>query len=959
MRSQVFTLCFSLLACATAAAAPVTPTEFPAEKLRKALDQPRELDIAGEELSQAIEKLSRQTDIPFRLDPALQAGGTGFPGGPPALTIRGARQKVGVVLRHELAAHGLAHVIVGDKVLITTAERAPHLALRQTVSVELKAVPLDRALEQLARESAVNIVLDPQVGKECQTALTLRFADVTLEVAVRVLSTSAGLHSVRLDNMLFVTSPTKARRLSADAADLRAPLPAVNPFQVPGGMLGIMGGGVGGQFGALGVGGGAGLLGVGGGGGGPGAGGMMGGAGIMGGGAGSAPPQQTRPKTPKKAPDGEKKEGAKDGRQGLALVRKLQLFEDKAQPDTDDTIRKIRVAEAAKRGAEALVRELQLLKDKAKPEDRANLTIKLAEAQATLRTKEAMLIALRREKADKVIEDKPARPGHSSNLKALLDTLRSLRDPRGNPVSFDVQDDPSLTLGVMLKALEDKFSRPNDNPPFYLILDLDRKAFLAEGVMNDPKDLGLGIDKAKIPFERNISLLTYLRKILDRVEGGPASGLTFLIRGDRIEITTNQRVLTECFGKRSEAERKGPLPPLVHAILEARPLDEALQELSEATDGYTVVIDASLKEAKTPVTATFRNVPLDTAVGALADMAGLTVVRKDNMLYVTSRKPAQPPREEKPGTSPAPPVQPEKPPMGEKKPGRPAGGQDDASFDLGVLVAARGAFPLAETAVRRVKAQPGPGGGVRAGNGNLKTLLDTLSIPRDAKGNPISFDEQGDPSLTLGLMLKALQDKFSRPGDNPPFYLQFEVDKKAFEAERVKIDPETLGLGTDKAKIPAEKNISLAMYLRKILERVSVPGGVTFVIRNDWVEITTNRRVLKECYGRRSKAELEGPLPPLVHAIIDARPLEDALRELAEAAGGYNVVVKGSPKEAKVPVTATFRNVPVDTAVSLLADMAGLVVERKDNVLYVTSREAAHPPTVPAAPMKPPMKEQK
>ena len=40
------------------------------------------------------------------------------------------------------------------------------------------------------------------------------------------------------------------------------------------------------------------------------------------------------------------------------------------------------------------------------------------------------------------------------------------------------------------------------------------------------------------------------------------------------------------------------------------------------------------------MTATFRNVPLDTAVWILADMSGLTVVRKDNLLYVTSKEPA-------------------------------------------------------------------------------------------------------------------------------------------------------------------------------------------------------------------------------------------------------------------------------------------------------------------------------
>jgi len=62
-----------------------------------------------------------------------------------------------------------------------------------------------------------------------------------------------------------------------------------------------------------------------------------------------------------------------------------------------DTEGKIRAAEAAKFGAEALVRELKLLKDKAKAEDRTNLTIRLAEAQGTLGTKEAELKALRKQ----------------------------------------------------------------------------------------------------------------------------------------------------------------------------------------------------------------------------------------------------------------------------------------------------------------------------------------------------------------------------------------------------------------------------------------------------------------------------------------------------------------------------------------------------------------------------------
>jgi hypothetical protein len=40
-------------------------------------------------------------------------------------------------------------------------------------------------------------------------------------------------------------------------------------------------------------------------------------------------------------------------------------------------------------------------------------------------------------------------------------------------------------------------------------------------------------------------------------------------------------------------------------------------------------------------------------------------------------------------------------------------------------------------------------------------------------------------------------------------------------------------------------------------------------------------------------------------------------------------------------VTALLRNVPVETAVEVLADMAGLAVVQRGNVLYVTSTENA------------------
>jgi hypothetical protein len=46
-------------------------------------------------------------------------------------------------------------------------------------------------------------------------------------------------------------------------------------------------------------------------------------------------------------------------------------------------------------------------------------------------------------------------------------------------------------------------------------------------------------------------------------------------------------------------------------------------------------------------------------------------------------------------------------------------------------------------------------------------------------------------------------------------------------------------------------------------------------------------------------------------------------------------------EKASIPITAWLPNVPLETAVHLLADMGGLSVVRMDNVFYVTTPENA------------------
>src|SRR5262249_14325350 len=76
---------------------------------------------------------------------------------------------------------------------------------------------------------------------------------------------------------------------------------------------------------------------------------------------------------------------------------------------------------------------------------------------------------------------------------------------------------------------------------------------------------------------------------------------------------------------------------------------------------------------------------------------------------------------------------------------------------------------------------------------------------------------------------------------------------------------------------------------------------------------------------------------------VDGTPLNKALRELSQA-HGVNVVVDPrtlKTKLAEAPVTLQVDDVPFETAVRLMAGIAGLRPVRMGNVLFVTSEERA------------------
>lgn len=170
------------------------------------------------------------------------------------------------------------------------------------------------------------------------------------------------------------------------------------------------------------------------------------------------------------------------------------------------------------------------------------------------------------------------------------------------------------------------------------------------------------------------------------------------------------------------------------------------------------------------------------------------------------------------------------------------------------------------------------------------------------------------------------------------FNLTFDLNEKSFEMENLKDVARTPV--ADPTPLPPMR-ATLATVLRKILGRVPLIGpsggsGATFIVRRDHIEITTELFVRAELGMPEHR-----PLLPLVWETLDNTQIDVALGQLARQSG-YNIVVDPRVAEKlQTPATAEFNNVPVDTAVRLLANMVGMNVVRLDNVLYVTTPDNA------------------
>lgn len=193
---------------------------------------------------------------------------------------------------------------------------------------------------------------------------------------------------------------------------------------------------------------------------------------------------------------------------------------------------------------------------------------------------------------------------------------KKLRASLAQPVNLDKGIDAHTPLKDALDFLADRYD---------LTILFDTAAFEAIGVQKPQEQ------PVQLPRMVGVKLEVVLKMLLAQVKGDDGCG-AYVVLADHILITTTA---AEQYSANREPLRRGRVRTAT-VQFDRRPIGAALRELA-AAQGLNIVLDnRQEKLLEKLVTADFQQVPLDTIVRLLTDMADLRTVPIDNTLYVTS-----------------------------------------------------------------------------------------------------------------------------------------------------------------------------------------------------------------------------------------------------------------------------------------------------------------------------------
>jgi hypothetical protein len=117
--------------------------------------------------------------------------------------------------------------------------------------------------------------------------------------------------------------------------------------------------------------------------------------------------------------------------------------------------------------------------------------------------------------------------------------------------------------------------------------------------------------------------------------------------------------------------------------------------------------------------------------------------------------------------------------------------------------------------------------------------------------------------------------------------------------------------------------------LKTVLRTALAQFNLTYVIDQDIV-VATSEAVAHERQVRQR-----------VSVDFDQLPLDRALRQLGRETGTNLVLDPRQAAKGKTPVTLRLDDVPLEVAVRLIAEVAGLRSVRQSNVLFITTKDVA------------------
>lgn len=158
-----------------------------------------------------------------------------------------------------------------------------------------------------------------------------------------------------------------------------------------------------------------------------------------------------------------------------------------------------------------------------------------------------------------------------------------------------------------------------------------------------------------------------------------------------------------------------------------------------------------------------------------------------------------------------------------------------------------------------------------------------------------------------------------------PLHLAFEYLKEKAKINFV-LDQNTMAqIGIDPEQVPVtlrSKDLKLRTALRNLLS----PHNLSFAIIGDTVVITTDEQAMVRQLRQR------------VSVNVDQLEFVQVIKQLARETGTNLILDSRVTKEAQGKVSLQLDEVPLQTAVLLLAEMASLKPVRVGNVLFITTK---------------------